>query len=151
MERGDQQRSDQARQAGALRAKELPRQVVKGVMAPKMRRPAAMPARVGRVRRPAQAALEEETEERKPAKEEYHPLASLTLDRMKELDIVELGETSYYGAYAKIAGRIRSLKPSEEEVEFELSGTLTDRILERFGGSSSRTVKVHACAGGCGG
>ena len=68
---------------------------------------------------------------------------------MKRLEIVELGETSYYGAHAKVAGRIRSIRPSEEEVEFELSGTLTDRILERFGGSSSRTVKVHACPAGC--
>ena len=118
-------------------------------MAPKLRRPAAMPARARPLRRPGRASGEEETEKDKPITEEYHPLTSLTLDRMKELEIVELGETSYYGAHAKIAGRIRGLKPSEQEVEFELSGALTDRVLERFGGGSSRTVKVHACPVSC--
>ena len=118
-------------------------------MAPKMKRPAAMPVRVRPLRRPARAVGEEETEASKPVTEEYHPLASLTLDTMKKLEIVELGETSYYGGHAKIAGRIQSLKPTEEEVEFELSGTLTDRVLERFGGGSSRVVKVHACPAGC--
>ena len=118
-------------------------------MAPKIRRPAAAPSRVGRLRRPARAAADAEREEEKPVTEEYHSLASLTMDRMKGLEIVELGETSYYGAHAKVAGRIRSIRPTEEEVEFELSGTLTDKILERFGGSGSRTVKVHACPEAC--
>lgn len=101
------------------------------------------------MRRPARVSGVEEPEEDKPITEEYHPLTSLTLDRMKELDIVELGETAYYGGHAKIAGRIQGFKPSEEEVEFELSGTLTDRVLERFGGGSSRAVKVHVCPAGC--
>lgn len=80
-------------------------------MAPKLKRPAAMPGRVRPLRRPGRASGEEEAEKDKPTTEEYHPLASLTLDRMRELDIVELGETSYYGGHAKIAGRIRGLKP----------------------------------------
>ena len=118
-------------------------------MAPKVRRPAAMPARVRPLRRPARASEAGEAEADKPVTEEYHPLTSLALDRMKELDIVELGETSYYGAHAKIAGRIKGLKPSDEEVEFELTGTMTDRVLERFGGGHSRIVTVHACPAGC--
>ena len=118
-------------------------------MAPKLRRPAAMPARVRSLRRPARASGEAEEEAAKPTTEEYNTLAALTLERLRSLDIVELGETSYYGGHAKIAGRILSLKPAEEEVEFELSGTLTDRVLERFGGGSTRVVKVHACPEGC--
>ena len=108
-----------------------------------------MPARVRSLRRPARASGEAEEEAEKPTTEEYNTLAALTLERLRSLDIVELGETSYYGGHAKIAGRILSLKPAEEEVEFELSGTLTDRVLERFGGGSTRVVKVHACPEGC--
>ena len=118
-------------------------------MAPKVRRPAAAPARVRVARRPAGRVAEEEKGEDKPITEEYNALTSLTLDRLRTLDIVELGETSYYGAHAKVAGRIRSLNPGEEELSFELTGTMTECILERFGGSRSRTVKVHVCPAGC--
>ena len=117
-------------------------------MAPKLRRPAAAPARVRPMRRPARASGEAEEEKAEPTTEEYNTLASLTLERLKSLDIVELGETSYYGGHAKIAGRFRSLRP-EEEVEFELCGTLTERVLERFGGGNSRVVRVHVCSAEC--
>ena len=149
LERRDKQRRDEESEAGTLRQKAVERAVVRGAMAPKLRRPAAMPARVRSLRRPARASGEAEEEAEKPTTEEYNTLAALTLERLRSLDIVELGETSYYGGHAKIAGRILSLKPAEEEVEFELSGTLTDRVLERFGGGSTRVVKVHACPEGC--
>ena len=118
-------------------------------MAPKMRRPAAAVGRVRGLRRPARSTAEEDREEEKPLTEEYNTLASLTLERMKSLDIVELGETSYYGGHAKVCGRIRRLMPAEEEVEFELTGTMSDRVLERFGGGGSRLIKVHICSSGC--
>ena len=46
-------------------------------MAPKLRRPAAAPSRVGRMRRPARAAADEEVEEGRPVTEEYLPPESL--------------------------------------------------------------------------
>lgn len=106
-------------------------------MAPKMQRPARAPPREGLRRRPAHASEAEGEEKEKVVVEEYHALASLTMERLKALDIVELGETAYYGGHVKIAGRIQGLRPAEEEMDFELSGTLTERVLERFGGGSS--------------
>ena len=101
------------------------------------------------MRRPARAEAEVEREEEKPPTEEYNSLASLTLEKVRSLDIVELGETSYYGGHAKVCGHLRSLMPADEEIEFELTGTMTDRVLERFGGGGSRMVKVHVCPPGC--
>ena len=118
-------------------------------MAPKMRRPAAAAARVRPLRRPARAEAEEGHEEEKPPTEEYNTLASLTMERLRSLDIVEFGETSYYGGHAKVSGRIRKLMPAEEEVEVELTGTMSDRVLERFGGGGSRLIQVHVCQPGC--
>ena len=45
--------------------------------------------------------------------EEYHSLASLTIDNLRKLDIIELGEASHYGGHVKIAGRVVGLRPSE--------------------------------------
>ena len=81
--------------------------------------------------------------------EEYHALASLTMEQVKALGVVELGETAYYGGHVKIAGRMKGLRPTEEEMDFELSGTLTERVLERFGGGGPRTVRIHLCSADC--
>ena len=117
-------------------------------MAPKLRRPAAAAAGVRPRRRPARAEAAEDHEEEKPPTEEYNTLASLTMERLRSLDIVEFGETSYYGGHAKISVRIRKLMPAEEEVEVELTGTMSDRVLERFGGGGSRVIQVHVCPPG---
>ena len=45
------------------------------------------------MRRPARAAADEEREEEKPVTEEYHSLASLTMDQMKGLEIVAVSYT----------------------------------------------------------
>ena len=117
-------------------------------MAPKLRRPAAAAAGVRPRRRPARAEAAEDLEEEKPPTEVYNTLASLTMERLRSLDIVEFGETSYYGGHAKISVRIRKLMPAEEEVEVELTGTMSDRVLERFGGGGSRVIQVHVCPPG---
>ena len=118
-------------------------------MAPKLRRPAAALPRGRALRRPASGREEEVEEEEKKVVEEYHPLASLTMASLKGLDIIELGEASHYGGHVKIAGRVCSLRPSEEEMDFELTGTLTDKVLERYGGGGDRKVRVHVCPADC--
>ena len=102
------------------------------------------------MRRPARGRAEEIEEEEKPVVEEYHSLASLTIDNLRKLDIIELGEASHYGGHVKIAGRVVGLRPSKEEMDFELTGTLTDKILERYGGGGARKVRVHVCPKECG-
>ena len=101
------------------------------------------------MRRPARGREEEVEEDERKVVEEHHPLASLTMAGLKGLDIIELGETSHYGGHVKIAGRVCSLRPSEEEMDFELTGTLTDKVLERYGGGGDRKVRVHVCPVDC--
>ena len=77
-------------------------------MAPKMQRPAWAPPREGLRRRPAHASEAEGEEKEKVVVEEYHALASLTMERLKALDIVELGETAYYGVMSRSPDEYRA-------------------------------------------
>ena len=118
-------------------------------MAPKLKRPASSLPRGRSMRRPARGREGDDEEKEALTVEEYHPLASLTMESLKRLDIIELGEASHYGGHVKVAGRIVSLRPSEEEMDFELTGTLTDKVLERYGGGGARKVRVHVCPVDC--
>ena len=100
-------------------------------MAPKLKRPASSMPRGRSMRRPARGREVDDKEKEALKVEEYHQLASLTMESLKRLDIIELGEASHYGGHVKVAGRVVSLRPSEEEMDFELTGTLTDRLARR--------------------
>lgn len=66
-----------------------------------------------------------------------------------ELDVIELDRASYYNAQVKIAGRVRALHPADGRMEFVLTGTQSERIMETFGGGQDRAISVHLCKEDC--
>lgn len=81
--------------------------------------------------------------------EKLYGWSELTVDRLGELDIIELDRASYYNAHVKIAGRVRALHPAEGKMDFVLTGTQSERIMETFGGGEYRTISVHLCKEDC--
>ena len=112
-------------------------------MAPKMRRPASSVPRARPRHRPAA-----EGEGDLPV-EKLHSWNDLTLERLGALDVIELDRASYYNASVHVAGRVRALHPAEERMDFILTGTQTESVMETFGGGEDRLVKVHLCKEGC--
>ena len=112
-------------------------------MAPKMRRPAASAPRARPRHRPAA-----EREEDLPV-ERLYSWSDLTLERLGALDVIELDRASYYNASVHVAGRVRALHPGEGRMDFTLTGTQSERVMEAFGGGEDRTVKVHLCKEDC--
>ena len=112
-------------------------------MAPKLRRPAAAAPRARVRRRPAA-----EGEEALPV-EKLYSWSDLTIDKLEDLDVIELDRASYYNASVKVAGRVRALHPSEGRMDFTLTGTQSERIMEAFGGGEDRTISVHLCKDTC--
>ena len=112
-------------------------------MAPKVRRPAAAVPRVRPRRRPAAGG-----EEDLPV-EKLYSWGDLTMEKLEGLDVIELDRASYYNASVHVAGRVRALHPTDGRMEFVLTGTQTERVMETFGGGEDRTVTVHLCKEGC--
>ena len=117
--------------------------MVRDAMAPKLRRPAAAAPRVRPRRRPAG-----EGEEALPV-EKLYSWSDLTMDKLEKLDVIELDRASYYNASVKVAGRVRAVHPGEGRMDFVLTGTQTERIMETFGGGEERTISVHLCKDSC--
>lgn len=69
----------------------------------------------------------------------------LTMDKLGEVDVMELERAPYYNGHVKVAGRVRALHPSEGRMDFVLTGTQSERIMEAFGGGQDRAVSVHLC------
>lgn len=72
------------------------------------------------------------------------------MDKLREVDVIELDRASYYNASVKIAGRVRALRPGEGRMDFVLTGTQSERIMEAFGGGQDRGVSIHLCREECG-
>ena len=81
--------------------------------------------------------------------EKLYSWADLTLERLQGLDVIELDRASYYNASVHVAGRVRALHPVEGRMEFVLTGTQSERVMETFGGGEDRTVMVHLCKEDC--
>ena len=118
--------------------------MVREAMAPKMRRPAASAPRARPRHRPAA-----EREEHLPV-EKLYSWSDLTLERLGALDVIELDRASYYNASVKVAGRVRALHPGDGRMDFVLTGTQSESIMEAFGGGEDRLISVHLCKDSCG-
>ena len=117
--------------------------MVREAMAPKLRRPAAAAPRVRPRRRPAA-----EGEEALPV-ERLYSWADLTMDKLADLDVIELDRASYYSASVKVAGRVIAVHPADGRMDFVITGTQSERIMETFGGGEDRKVSVHLCKDSC--
>ena len=80
--------------------------------------------------------------------EKLYGWSEFTLDKIGELDVIELDRPLYYNAHVKIAGRVRALHPAEGRMDFVLTGTQSARIMEMFGGGQDRAISVHLCKRG---
>ena len=81
--------------------------------------------------------------------EKLYSWSDLTMERLEDLDVIELDRASYYNASVKVAGRVRALHPADGRMDFVLTGTQSERIMEAFGGGEDRLISVHLCKDSC--
>ena len=105
------------------------------------RRPAA---RAPALRRRPSA---KEVEERKTDKFTY--LLELTAAQLRCLGLVELAYGYYYDGLVKVAGYLTGLGRDTDYLEFKVTGTQTERLVEVLSEPSRRVMQLHICPKDC--
>ena len=104
------------------------------------RRPAAStPSR----KRPA-AKMEEELKTDK-----FTYLLELTAAQLRCLGLVELAYGYYYDGLVKVAGYITGLGRDSDYLEFQVTGTQTEKLVEVLSDPARRTMQLHICPKDC--
>ena len=80
---------------------------------------------------------------------EFHYLRELAAAQLRCLGLIELGDARYYEGHVKVAGRIVGLGQDEDFLEFRVSGTQTEGLLDMFGDPAKRTMQLHICQKDC--
>lgn len=112
-----------------------------------MRRPAGQAAVL---RRPARRGEDAEEEAEEPKEK---ALSSLTLQQLKQLKTICLGDARYYGRLVQVAGRVAGTRMEDDELfaMLEATGTKDDELLRVLSGVRDKKLSVHICTDGCAG
>lgn len=108
---------------------------------PALRRPAAKVE--SRRKRPA-AKADEETETTK-----FTYLLEVTAAQLRCLGLVELAYGYYYDGLVKVAGYITGLGRDADYLEFRVTGTQTERLVEALSDPLKRVMQLHICPKDC--
>lgn len=106
------------------------------------RRPAA------RVEPPRKRPAAKPKEELETDKFTY--LLELTAAQLRCLGLVELAYGYYYDGLVKVAGYITGLGRDPDYLEFQVTGTQTERLVEVLSEPARRTMQLHICPKDCG-
>lgn len=110
----------------------------------KQMRPRARPAARASAPRKRPAAKEEEI----PVMP-FHYLRELAAAQLRCLGLIELGDARYYEGHVKVAGHILGLGKEEDFLEFRVSRTQTERLVDLLADPSKRTMQLHICQKDC--
>ena len=86
----------------------------------------------------------------KPETDKFTYLLELTAAQLRCLGLVELAYGYYYGGLVKVAGYITGVGRDSDYLEFKVTGTQTERLVEALSEPSNRT-RCTACFGVLGG
>lgn len=80
------------------------------------------------------------------------PLSGLPLDFVKPGLFLVVTEGEYFGAAAKVAGKVQrvELEPEATFLMMKLTGTNNEEILKAYTGAMEKAFKVHLCPPDCG-
>lgn len=76
-------------------------------------------------------------------------LLELTAAQLRCLGLVELAYGYYYGGLVKVAGYITGLGRDTDYLEFKVTGTQTEKLVEALSEPSRRTMQLHICPKDC--
>ena len=76
-------------------------------------------------------------------------LLELTAAQLRCLGLVELAYGYYYDGLVKVAGYITGLGRDTDYLEFKVTGTQTERLVEALSDPSRRTMQLHICPKDC--
>ena len=93
---------------------------------------------------------------KKPASQEselpvtqFHYLKELAAVQLRGLGLIELGDAHYYEGHVKVSGFIMGLGRDEDFLEFRVTGTQTERLVELLSDPMKRTMQLHICQADC--
>ena len=84
-----------------------------------------------------------EVEELKTDKFTY--LLELTAAQLRCLGLVELAYGYYYDGLVKVAGYITGLGRDPDYLEFKVTGTQTERMVDMWSDPARRVMQLHIC------
>ena len=76
-------------------------------------------------------------------------LLELTAAQLRSLGLVELAYGYYYDGLVKVAGYITGLGRHPHYLEFKVTGTQTERLVEALSEPSRRIMQLHICPKDC--
>ena len=79
----------------------------------------------------------------------FHYLKELAAVQLRTLGLIELGDAHYYEGHVKVAGFIMGLGRDEDFLEFRVTGTQTERLVEMLSDPAKRTMQLHICQTNC--
>ena len=82
--------------------------------------------------------------------EKFTYLLELTAAQLRCLGLVELAYGYYYDGLVKVAGYITGLGRDADFLEFKVTGTQTEKLVEVLSEPSRRTMQLHICPKDCG-